>query len=182
MMRILSFLFLFVTIISCSEGDIIETSFRFEGELQSCGNENTNTFVFFILDQEINRSLSVNFTSTSFEIEPTVVGDISLTEPTTITLNTSSNQFLYREFDTEVNGDEYFCNSIPPNNINVSLELISSNGTAEISYAVIDDESNPAETIYSRTVTLKNITLEGNGIAIREELLVLGSDSIKISN
>lgn len=181
MIRILPILLLFITISGCSEGDIIETSFRFDGELQSCGNENTNTFVFFIVDQEINRSLSVNFASTSFQIEPTAVSNISLDEPTIITLNTTTNQFLYREFDTAINGDEYYCNSIPPSNINVSQELIGSNGTAEISYAILD-ESDPTETIYSRTITLKDITLEGNGIAIREEIFVLGSDTISIPN
>jgi len=181
MIRTLGFLLLSITFIGCSEGDIIETSFKFQGDLESCGNENTNNFVFFVIDQQINRSLSVSFTSTSFQIEPTAVSSISLDEPTTITLNTSTNQFLYREFNTVINGDEYYCSSIPPSNINVSQELISTNGTVEISYAIMDD-SNPAETIYSRTVTLKDITLVGNGIAIREELFVLGSDSITIPN
>jgi len=178
----LYFLFLILTIISCSEGDVIEiTVDNFNGELQNCANENDNTFVFFVIDQDVNRSLSVNFTDTSFEINPLVVADITLDEPTIITLNTSNNQFLYREFNTAINGDQYFCNSIPISNVSVTQELVSSNGTAEISYAISDD-SDPTQTIYSRTVILKDITLEGNGIALRKEILELGSDNITIPN
>ncbi|MDH7446845.1 hypothetical protein [Aquimarina sp. 2201CG14-23] len=165
--------------ISCSEGDIIDISVDLNGDLQHCSNENDNTFVFFTIESETNRSLSVNFSSSSFIITPTTVADISITEPTIITLNTTSNQFLYREFDTMINGSEYFCSSIPPSNVNVTQELVSSNGTAEITYVLTDDTS-PTETIYARTVTLKGVTLEGNGIAIRREILELGSDNISI--
>ncbi|WP_299443561.1 hypothetical protein [uncultured Aquimarina sp.] len=178
----LGFLFLILSIMSCSEGDVIEIDVdNFNGDLQNCANENDNTFVFFVIDQDINRSLSVNFTDNNFEINPVVVADISLDEPTVITLNTSNNQFLYREFNTVINGDEYFCNSIPVSNVSVTQELVSSNGTAEISYAVTDD-SDPTATIYSRTIILKDITLEGNGIALRKESLRLGSDNITIPN
>jgi len=180
MIRKLGFLILSFVIISCSEGDIIETSVDFEGELENCSNQNDDTFVFYIIDEDMSRSLSINFTSSSFEIDPMMIEDISLDEPTVISLNTSSNQFLYREFDTAINGTDYFCNSIPPSDINVTLELTSSNGTAEISYALMTME--PTQNIYSRTVTLRDITLEGNGIAIRKKELVLGSDTVQIPN
>ncbi|WP_299254616.1 hypothetical protein [uncultured Aquimarina sp.] len=169
-------------LISCSEGDLITLSVDFDEDLQNCANENDNTFVFFVIDQDINRSLSVNFTDTSFEINPLVLADISLDEPTIITLNTTNNQLLYREFNTPINGEEYFCSSIPISNINVTLELISTNGTAEISYEAADNQPDPTQTIYTRTVILRDVTLEGDDIAIRKQILELGSDSIIIPN
>ncbi|SEK22861.1 hypothetical protein SAMN04487910_0017 [Aquimarina amphilecti] len=180
-MNRLYFLFFALLLINCSEGDLIEISVDdLNGDLENCSNENDNTFVFFVIDQDINRSLSLNFTDTSFEIIPENVSEISIDEPTVITLNTTSNQFIYREFDTSINGTEYFCNSIPVSGITVTQELISSNGTAEISYMEVT--SSTTETTYSRTVTLKDITLEGNGIAIRKQSLVLGLDNITIPN
>ncbi|WP_108803021.1 hypothetical protein [Aquimarina sp. Aq107] len=181
MIKRLCFLFFLLLLIGCSEGDLIEVSVDdLTGDLENCSNENDNTFVFFVVDQDINRSLSLNFTDTSFELNPTTVSEISLDEATVITLNTTNNQFIYREFDTSIDGDEYFCSSIPVSGITVTQELISSNGTAEISYEELT--TSATETTYSRTVTLKDITLEGNGIAIRKQSLVLGLDNITITN
>lgn len=167
---------------SCSEGDILEIPLEIfsDDELQNCSNENDNAFVFFAIDGNTNRSLSVNFTDSNFEIEPATVADVSVDEPIVITLNTTNNQLLYREFDTTINGDDYFCNSVPISNVNVTQELISSNGTAEISYVL--QNTTATETIYERTITLKDVTLEGNGIGIRRELLVLGTDTVTITN
>ncbi|WP_299600106.1 hypothetical protein [uncultured Aquimarina sp.] len=167
---------------SCSEGDILEIPLDIfsDDELQNCSNENDNTFVFFVIDQDTNRSLSVNFTDSSFEIEPATVADVSVDEPVVITLNTTTNQLLYREFDTSINGDDYFCNSVPISNVNVTQELVSSNGTVEISYVL--QNTTATETTYERTVTLNDVTLEGNGIGIRRELLVLGTDTVTVTN
>ncbi len=158
---------------SCSEGDTIDITVDFEGMLENCSNVNDNTFVFFKTSDPSTRALSVNFTSTSFDSTPEIA-DISTTEPTSIPLS-ATNQFIYREFDTNIVGADYYCNSIPPSGINVTNELISSNGTLEISYTLI------ADNMYTRTVTLKNITLSGNGIAIRRELIELGSDTIEVN-
>ncbi|WP_299242828.1 hypothetical protein [uncultured Aquimarina sp.] len=183
MMNKLYLLCFTLLLISCSEGDIIEFSVDdLNGDLENCSNENDNTFVFFVNDADMNRSLSVNFTDSSFEINPEITSDISLDEPTVITLNTSNNQLLYREFNTSIIGEEYFCSSIPVSNINVTLELISTNGTAEISYEAAEDQPDPTQTAYSRTVILRDVTLEGDGIALRKEKLDLGSDTIFIPN
>jgi len=167
---------LFLITLSCSEGDIINMSIDFEGQLQNCSNTNDNTFVFYKIDSENNRSLSVGFTSNSFDIAPQNIANISTTEPIEINLNTSTNQLFYREFNTEFNGDEYYCTSVPPSIINVSQELVSSTGVIEISYQNTDNTNT-----FIRTVTLKNVTFVGDEIAIRKEVLVLGSDEVVIN-
>ncbi len=164
---------LLLVLANCSEGDIIDISIDFDGQLLNCSNANDKTFVFYKIDDEINRSLSGGFSSTTFDIAPETVDDISTTTPIEITLNTSTNQVIYREFDVSISGEEYFCSSIPPSTINVNKELVSSSGTIEVSYQATTDP-----TIFTRTVTLRNVTFVGNEIAIRKEVLILGSDEI----
>ncbi|MEW7292778.1 hypothetical protein [Aquimarina sp. 2304DJ70-9] len=161
---------------NCSEGDIIENDTNFDASLENCSNLNDNTFVFYKIDDDINRSLSVNFTSPTFDITPEV-NDISVTTPTTITLNDDSNQLIYREFSSAITGSDYFCSSIPSSDITITEELISSDGIMEVSYEELDPTSN-TQRRYTRTVVVRNATLIGNGIVIRNELLVLGSDII----
>lgn len=167
------YILLFVVVVSirCSEGDIIDTSVDFTAELQNCSNETANTFVFYKIDDQINRSLSVNFNSTTFNDMP-AAGDIP-TEPIEIALNATTNQLIYREFGIAILGENYFCTSVPPSNIGVNQELISSNGTIQIDYEPTDTPN-----MFTRTITLLDITLEGEGIAIRQEFLLLGSDIV----
>lgn len=177
MKKIFCFLIFTVLLISCSEGDIIENDIsNFDAQLENCANEDQNTFVFFKVNNSTNSSISINFTSSTFDITPET-NDISITEPTIITLNSDSNQLIYREFNSTISGTDYFCSSIPPNNPTVSQELISTNGTLEISYTELEPTANTQKR-YTRTLTILNSTLEGDGVTIRNELLVLGSDTI----
>ncbi|WP_074409970.1 hypothetical protein [Aquimarina megaterium] len=161
-------------LVSCSEGDVIENDIsNFTAPLENCSNQNEDTFVFFKIDPQINQSLSLSFTSSTFELNTVPE---SLTH--TVELNKTTNILIYRQFNTQVDGTAYFCSSIPPSGITVTQELKSSNGNAEIKYVVKSDTAT--ETIYTRTITLTDITLEGAGIAIRQELLQLGEDEITV--
>ncbi len=173
--RLCIFIACLAVVSSCSEGDIIDISVDFNGTLENCTNPNSRTFVFYKIDPEENRVLFVNFTSSTFDNTPESA-DISLTEPTTIALNTSTNQFTYRVFSTPIEGDTYFCNSIPPSSASVTEELISTNGTIEISYTLISDKT------YTRTVTLNDVTLSGSGLSVRREIFILGSDVVEVAD
>lgn len=167
-----------ILIASCSEGDIIENDItNFDAPLENCANLNENTFVFFKVDNTINSAISINFSSTTFNINPKT-SDISTTEPTTIALNADTNQLIYREFSSAISGSDYFCSIVPPNNTTVTKELISSNGTLEISYTEVEPTANTQKR-FTRTLTILNSTLEGDGITIRNEILALGSDTIE---
>ncbi|PKV51685.1 hypothetical protein ATE84_3777 [Aquimarina sp. MAR_2010_214] len=160
--------------VSCSEGDIIENDIsNFTAPLENCSNQNENTFVFFKVDSQINQSLSLSFTSTTFELN---TAPENLTQ--TIALNSTTNILVHRQFNTQINGAVYFCSSVPPSGITVTQELKSSNGNAVIKYVVKSDTAT--ETIYTRTITLTDITLEGAGISIRQELLELGEDEVTV--
>ena len=163
---------------SCSEGDIIDNDItNFDAPLENCANANKNTFVFFKVDNTTNSAMSMNFSSTTFNINPKT-SDISTTEPTTIALNADTNQLIYREFDAAISGSDYFCSIVPPSNTTVTKELISSNGTLAISYTELEPTANTQKR-FTRTLTVLNSTLEGDGITIRNEILVLGSDTIE---
>ncbi len=162
-------------VIACSEGDVIENNIsEVNGTLENCANLNENTFVFYKIDPQINQAISLAFTSTTFDLD-TVPEGLS----TTITLNGTSNTIIYRRFDTAIDGATYFCASVPPSGINVTQELISSNGNAVITYVINTDTAT--ETVYDRIITLTNVTFEGPGVAIRQELLEFGSDEITIA-
>ncbi len=162
---------------SCSEGEIIETEVNFEASIENCANLTDRAYVFYKIEDTQKRSLSVNFTDTAFEITPNV-DDISTEEPTTIALNATNNQLIYREYDSEINGEDYFCSSVPASGITVIDELISTEGTINISYTALEATSNTQER-YTRTITVENATLEGDGITLRKELILLGSDTIE---
>ncbi|GGX32662.1 hypothetical protein [Aquimarina muelleri] len=166
-------------IVSCSEGDIINNDItNFDAPLENCANLNKNTFVFFKVDKTTNSTISMSFNSSTFNIRPNT-SDISTTEPTTIALNGDTNQLIYREFSSNISGSDYFCSIVPPNNTNVTKELISSNGTLEISYEELESTNNTQKR-FKRTLTVLNPTLESNdGISIRNEILVLGNDTIE---
>ncbi|WP_282090279.1 hypothetical protein [Aquimarina algiphila] len=171
------FLIIFTLLISCSEGDIIENDIsNFTAPLENCSNQSNDTFVFFKTDSEINQSISLSFTSTVFELN-TIPDNEELT--LTITLDGTANVLIYRQFDTAINGSEYFCSSVPPGDITVTQELISSNGNAEIKYTLLSETMT--EATYTRSFTLNDITLEGPDIAIRQEVLEFGNDEITIT-
>ncbi|WP_152537347.1 hypothetical protein [Aquimarina pacifica] len=161
----------------CSEGDIIETEVNFEASLENCANLTDQAYVFYKIEDTGNKSLSVSFTSTTFEISPNV-DDISTDESTTVTLNSTDNLLIFREYESAISGPDYFCNSVPPSGISIIDELISTEGTVNISYEALEATSNTQER-YTRTVTVENATLQGDDIAIRKEYILLGSDTIE---
>lgn len=169
--KILLFLSVIITCYSCSEGDLFNDTVNFEAPLEKCFN--ANDFVFYKTDG--TTSLSVNFTSTTFDIN-----DADEAETISIALDGSSNILSYRVFDSAINGFDYFCSSVPPNGIEVLDELTSTSGTVEISYSATSTDDS--KTTYSRTVTLRDITLTGSERAIRKEVLILGSDEVTVTN
>ncbi len=161
--------------IGCSEGDVLQNDIaNFTASLEHCSNSDKNTFVFYKINPDANQSLSFGFTSTTFELT-TAPEELQLT----IDLNTSTNTLIYREFGATINGASYFCASVPPAGINITRELISTSGNAEVIYKNIKETDT--DITYSRTITLKDITFNGDGISIRQELLELGNDEFTIA-
>lgn len=166
MKKSISILFILLFAIGCSEGDIIETSVNVDAPLQSCGNTNTRTFVFYKIDNASNQVLSLSFNSSTFSLET------AFTDTVVVALNNSSNKLIYRELNSNIDGQTYFCSSIPPAQNNLERELVSENGSANITFEKVEGTDNE----YTRQITLENITFKGEGIALRKEVFELGSE------
>lgn len=168
------YLVFFILVISCSEGDIIEDNIdNFDTPVKNCSNENNKTYVFYKTDSKINRSLSIAFKSETFKLD-TIPKENKLT----IALDGKSNTFIFRTYNDAIDGESYFCSSIPPDNDTVVQELTSNDGTVEITYTLKSE--NETAVTYTRNIVLYNITLKGGDIAMRQELFDFGSDQITI--
>ncbi|MBP2832800.1 hypothetical protein J8281_11440 [Aquimarina sp. U1-2] len=155
------YILLLLWMTSCSEGDIIEDDINFEATLEDCAID-TN-FVIFKVSTDGNETISLNFASTNFDLDNPPEDNANQT----LELNTTNN-LIYRQFDNSIDAEAYFCSSIPPGNIRVIRELISTNGTATISYTT---ENN----VTTRSVVFSNVTFLGTDVEIRQELFELGS-------
>ncbi|MFL1896417.1 hypothetical protein ACJRPK_12000 [Aquimarina sp. 2-A2] len=158
---------------SCSEGDLITDELEFEGTLSNCANTSANTFVFYKLDATKSKALFLNFTGTNFTLIPDTK---KLTSTDVVTLNETTNLLTYREFNSPITASSYFCSNIPPKENTTTLEYVSTSGTAEISYDFLRIEAN--DSIFSRSIILKDVTLTGNEIAYRKEFLALGEQEV----
>jgi len=135
MKKILLVLCCSILLTSCDDGEIIVTSFDFEdAALQNCGGP--DNYVFFKINTESRESLSLSLATTEAEFKnPTT---------TTFTLNGTSNFANYRKYDGEITAS-YFCNNVPPESPNVSIEYIGNSGTVTMDKTVIRDDLDGIE-------------------------------------
>ena len=132
-------IFISLFLISCSDGDLIVTSFNFEdGTLNLCGDTETKVF-YNINNENINETLSFKTTRNSFGNSTEfreLIEENNYSAITNDTINTieiqisSSNELIYRTYDGEVNSN-YFCSEIPPSTPKVITEFKSVPGDEE---------------------------------------------------
>ena len=152
------FIFICLFLVSCSDGDLIVTTFDFEdGTLNLCGDTETKVF-YNINNENINETLSFKTTRNAFGYSQAFKDSISNLNLTAITNNTtpiiiqisSSNEVIYRTYDGEVNSN-YFCNEIPPSTPKVLDEYKSVPGDAEsvieIITSVLGSDDDDGDTI-----------------------------------
>jgi hypothetical protein len=131
---------------SCDDGDIIVTTFDFDEEtnLSLCQDDNLN--ILYFIDSETNEAISFVFTLDDFD------GTFTSIDETTVELSpiniTSSNQVIYRKLSGGINGNNYFCQQIPPSSPQVLEEFVSTTGgTATLQIRILeqdDDDDVPA--------------------------------------
>ncbi|WP_037314644.1 hypothetical protein [Salegentibacter sp. Hel_I_6] len=135
MKKILAALLISFGLYSCDDGDITVTSFDFEDStLQLC--EIGNRKVLWAVN---NGDV---FESMSLELEDSRLND-TLTqriltrgitdEDLEIELSETGNKLIYRIYDDEITGREYFCQGVPPGSPRVLEEYVSQGGIVIIS-------------------------------------------------
>ncbi|WP_299443558.1 hypothetical protein [uncultured Aquimarina sp.] len=135
-MKKLLYIFIFLVVASCDDGDIIVTSFEFEDvDLQLCEGANTNEFVFFKINTSVNEAISYNFIDARYSSTTPTESDII------IDLEDSDNSLIYRQFNNSITAD-YYCSNIPDANITVTDELLSVSGQATIINQIVSEDDN----------------------------------------
>ncbi len=131
MRTLLAFLFIAILCIySCDDGDIIVTDFDFdEINLDLC-EVTKDDFIYFKINNDTREGGSFNFTKSGFDEK--TVGEFE------IDVN-GENQFTYRRYNIAINQD-YYCGTLPPSNINVEEEFVSSSGTAIITTRITNED------------------------------------------
>ena len=123
MKKIFSLLFAASLLVSCNDGEIIVTDFNFDDpQLSWCGDTESQV-LYKINNSGVNEAIAFRFDLST----PTPQFFLTEEGRRSIPLNGSTNQVVYRVFDSEVQGS-YFCNEIPPVSPKVTREFRSTTG------------------------------------------------------
>jgi len=122
MKTLICFLILSSFFLACDDGDIIVTTFNFDGaNLNNCGGP--GNYIFFKINNNTSESISLSVgTSDILFIE---------SGSRVFVLNGTSNIVNYRIYNGDIT-NSYFCNSIPPISPDVITEFIGSSGEATL--------------------------------------------------
>lgn len=127
---------------SCDDGDIITTELDFDGNFEVC--DSGRDLVFFKTKDTPSESLSLK------------VANLNLTDLIAVdafgffadTVNiTTTNTFNYRTYSNANLPDNLFCNAIPNSSVNITQDIESTSGTAQIETVLTEDDNDgiPAE-------------------------------------
>ena len=135
----LSFLLLISFLSSCDDGNVIVNSFNFDEETNLSLCQQDNVIVLFFIDQQTNEAISFKFSGEDFDGSFTGLDTSAIIE---IPINTS-NQVTYRKLSSSTNGNNYFCQQIPPSTPQVNEEFVStSGGTATLEIRISEQDDN----------------------------------------
>lgn len=141
----LSFLLLISFLSSCDDGNVFVSSFNFDEETNLSICQQDDVIVLFFIDQQTNEAISFKFSGEDFDGTFTGLDNSASIE---IPLD-ASNQVTYRKLSASTNGNDYFCQQIPPSSPQVLEEFTStSGGTAILEIRVSaqdDDDGVPPE-------------------------------------
>lgn len=147
-MRKFSVLFiLFLSVLSCDDGDIITTELAFVDTFEACGD-----LVLYKVKTDPNESLSLQLSNPTFSIadlietEPISTGSlVEQLEANETTEFSVAGAFKFRSYTSDPSN--FFCNDVPPNGIQVVEEFTSTSGTAKFTMELLEDDNDgvPAE-------------------------------------
>ncbi len=165
MQKILS-LFLFLSLISCNDGDFEVPSFEFDTSVNTCG-----TYVLYRTNTAKTEAFILQLNET----------DLLLEEITT-TISIGAENCNYRIFDAAVDA-AYFCSDVPPVEPSVirNWEAVAGdNNLINITSTAVIDEDTTEITGYIYDIDIVNLVLESNDEQIIYETYAFGSVSISL--
>ncbi|MFV8226876.1 hypothetical protein [Christiangramia aquimixticola] len=142
MRRLLTGIFLLSLFTSCDDGEIIVTSFDFEDStFKFCEGSNGNV-IYAVNDDDVSESISLEFSNNQWVTDE----DGTLLPPSQEEISfplTGNNRVIYRIYSSSLNGDQYFCQVVPPSSPQVIEEWVSGTGaTVIVKTGFIDETAN----------------------------------------
>jgi len=166
--------FTLITFCSCSEGEPIQKTFSFDEDLFDFCEITTNNFAYFKINNQTSEGTSFNFNKTDFKKTEADTYDIILN---------GTNQLIYRKLNKDIDRD-YYCGILPPRDITVQEEYISSGGTATVATKLIkkttisdDATATVTERVFEVVISFENLVLDSSDERIIYETLVLKGNS-----
>ena len=138
-MRQLFFIFLalsFLSLNSCDDGDIIDFVLDFDDTFEVCGDTD---LVFYKTKNDPSESLSLKLNNVTLN-DILDVDDLGVIEKT-YTLSTS-NPFNYRTYSNTTLPSDLFCNAIPNSEVNITQDIESTSGTADLKTVLTEDDND----------------------------------------
>jgi len=138
-MRQLFFIFLalsFLSLNSCDDGDIIDFVLDFDDTFEVCGDTD---LVFYKTKNDPSESLSLKLNNVTLN-DILDVDDLGVFEKT-YTLSTS-NPFNYRTYSNTTLPSDLFCNAIPNSEVNITQDIESTSGTADLKTVLTEDDND----------------------------------------
>ncbi|MFD1615122.1 hypothetical protein [Gelatiniphilus marinus] len=124
----------FACLFSCNDGEIIDVELDFENDFfaKPCG---TSDLIFYKTKNDPSESLSVVIKSLTLDEILTFEGSETL-------ITKTGNAFNYRTYSNEkINGNDLFCNDIPPSDIIITNNY-DSTCDAEIMVTLTEDDND----------------------------------------
>lgn len=160
MKKVLGIFAVVFLLISCDDGDLVFENINFDDvTANKCDNKIYKLNGEEALILKIGSSVTDENFLSAFPDEPTTVG-----QPTSITINNSTNKVVYRLYDGQVE-NENICDAIPAAFPNIREEWEATSGTIEIITTMIIAENTAVGfeggqkiTGYQNNIVFKNIT------------------------
>ncbi|MBZ9631841.1 hypothetical protein LB465_13715 [Salegentibacter sp. LM13S] len=133
MKKILAALFFSFALYSCDDGDITVTSFDLENSDLTLCEIDDKKVLWAVNNEDVYESMSLELKDNSLNDTLTqAILTLDVSEDIEINLSGEDNRLVYRIYDSEVNGREYFCQGVPPGEPRVLEEYVSAGGVVII--------------------------------------------------
>lgn len=138
MKKIFAALLFSFALYSCDDGDISVTSFDLEDSDLSICEIDDKKVLWVVNNEDVYESMSLELDDNALNDSLTNVLTLNVEDTIEISLSGEKNRLVYRIYDAEINGRQYFCQGVPPGSPRVLEEYVSAGGTVTITTSFND--------------------------------------------
>lgn len=123
---------------ACDDGDVITLELDFDGELELCGDEDSENYVVFDTKTNPNESLTLLFRSNNANDD--IFDPPETPFETILTINGGNTRFNYRVYNGNPLG--LICEEIPDATVSIIEDYESQSGTVTVTSTFTDDDND----------------------------------------